>query len=134
MKRLAIVLLCGVLIGCRGPKGDTGPQGMQGPQGASGAGKIEIISGSVTSDYIKITDSRIKTSSYVSVFVGAGGAYAELPYLLPDYNIQVASIISNGVVEIYNAKFASAVYYQVIILTPTAAPMPSGQFGDRLLW
>lgn len=131
MKRMLMAGLLVLAVGCKGPKGDQGPQGVAGP---GGAGKVDVIAGVVSSNFFRVTDSRIKTTSNVTVLIGIGGSFVELPVFIPVDGVNSLAVVFNGYVEIYNAQLANASSYQIVILTPTPAALPSGQFGDRLLW
>ena len=133
MKRLALVLLCGVLMGCKGPQGE---RGAQGDRGAAGPGKVEMISGAVTSDNFIISDSRFKKSVSITVYVGSTttGNNIQLPNYDPFLDVLGNYILKDGSIQMLNALSLGANSYNIIIVSALSAPMPSGQLGDRLLW
>ena len=139
MRRLAVVLICGVLLGCRGPKGATGAQGQNGTNGigVDGVAKVYEYNGTFDSSGGWTVTPGLKLETYYiyNVYYAPSGSdiYIGLS------NTQTAGARSYGIdfgnnrVHFYNMS-AGDKYKLVVGVTSKSAPMPSGQFGDRLLW
>jgi len=120
MKKLILVTVMLVAVGCKGPAGSNGSNGAQGPQGTPGLnGPTEVVlSGPVTSDLFTITDARIKLASNVSVFLNNGTTLIESPYYLPGYATNTFYLLNPtaGTIQFYNAAKASATGYIVVLM------------------
>lgn len=142
MRRVSVILLCGVLVGCRGPRGPQGPQGAQGPAGPTGligpaSTSTSEFNGTIPSNGIVVIGS-ITSKTTVSVYY----AFASLPTVFMELGTPISGSSSNtpfcgvsydlGAVYFYNTP--PGALYKILISKPLSAPMPSGQFGDRLLW
>lgn len=97
------------LVGCE-KKGDKGDQGDPGP------GQITVYNGSITSNTQIISVAALTSNSLVSVYVGAGGEWSELPYFMPGAGINTYYISENYVVTIYNAQTAAATSYKIVVI------------------
>lgn len=115
MKKIIAVIALTLAIGCRGKTGDKGDAGLQ---GIRGPGRIEILTGTVTSNDFTVTDSRISQSSDVTVLIGGPSALAELPYFLPTQGINTFDVINlqGNQIEIVNAQTAGAAQYAITLI------------------
>lgn len=108
MKKLLMVALLGLAVGCKGPAGSKGDKGENGIQGARGPGQIEILTGSVLSDSMTYTDSRISSAKLVTVYLINDGKYIELPYFLPGEGVNVYPVVDgfNNTIQVMNGQLA----------------------------
>lgn len=107
------LLICMVLVACKGKQGDKGDNGVQ---GLRGPGQIEIITGSVSGNDFNVFDSRISPSKQISVYLNSGGAAVEMPYFLPASGVNAYDVITPGKIEIVNGSIAGATGYTVILI------------------
>ena len=109
-------LLCLFLAGC-GQFGQKLLGVEDGKDGINGAGTIQQITGGIFNNNFTVFDSRIKTTSNITVIIGGGGEWAELPYFLPASGVNTFFIIKSGSIQIINASLAGGTGYVVTIIS-----------------
>lgn len=128
MRYAVLAVLIFALPACKGPKGETGNDGSRGPAGPSGpsgqipnAPDILTFEGNVTSNdqFVFIGDTG--TNYALSVYIGAGSSYSELPYFLPAQGVNAFFIASGTQVELVNAQLAAATKYRIVLVRVGAA-------------
>ena len=151
MKRLALVLLCGVLMGCKGPRGDTGARGPtgltgnKGDTGDTGVALIKTYSGVIpSSGNLAVSVPEIlnkKGSAFVDAywaFSGIETIYTKMSDGWLDNTTSSGRVmwVSWDFGKVYlNYMTAGDLYLiHVYSVNGNSAPMPSGRIGDRLIW
>lgn len=135
-KMMLLVGLLMLTVGCKGPQGDRGEAGSKGATGdvgPAGPGKVIMLEGAVTSDFMVVPDPRITTRALVNVYLTDGtGAWTPVPIFVPgliSWNIIV--FIYDGKVEIYRGSLVAATKYRVVVSLPSSAP-GIGSLAPRL--
>jgi hypothetical protein len=132
MRFAAVALLSVFLFACKGEKGDTGDTGARGPSGpvSSPPNSPDILTfeGAVTSNdqFVFIGDTGDNYA--ISVYIGAGTSFSELPYFLPAQGVNAFFVAGGLQVEIFNAQLAGATNYRIVLVRSGA----SAGLSDRL--
>jgi hypothetical protein len=150
VKKAVLLILCGVFIGCKGPKGDPGPAGASGaagstgPAGPAGTTLLKTYSGIIPSDGTWTINVPEITNKKGTTWVECYWAYPSSPSIytrmsdgwLDDVtSLARRSSVSWDFGQVTLAYMTSGDLYLIHVYgTSTAAPRPSSDFGDRLLW
>lgn len=133
MKLAVLVVLCGLLSGCKGPKGDQGAQGARGQTGLPAT--FTEFNGTIVFDPQTVSVGAISANTVVTCYFAPASFPTQFIELgtssNPSTEEWAAVDYSNGNVSLF--RLLSGDKYKIVVARP-AAPMPSQQFGDRLLW
>jgi hypothetical protein len=133
MKRLLALAAFGLLLGCKGPKGDAGPMGFTGAAGQPAT--FTEFSGTISTSDFTITTGALTAKTMVTCYY----ALASFPNVfieigdLPNIGDPFSAIdYTNGLAAFFNMTIGDK--YKVIIAKPAVAPEPTSQgIGSRLL-
>lgn len=115
MKKLLLVGLCLLAMGCKGKNGSNGSTGIQGIKGEDA--NIQVLTGNIISDDFFVFDPDISQAIQVSVYINNGGVLFQMPVYLPSLGYNAFYLVDRNTsrIEIFKGLLAGGQTFFIVL-------------------